>query len=84
MGSTGTDTLRNLIQLSSFFDGLASNDTLTGTSQNDIINGGAGVDSLTAGGGIDLIDGGTGIDTLDILDLSTATNNISIQILTIL
>ncbi len=63
----GSDTLFQRASLSNFgfaIDGLAGNDTITGTDFDDSLNGGEGKDSLFGGNGNDILDGGAGDDTL--------------------
>jgi len=46
-------------------NGMAANDSLTGTANGDFLSGGGGNDTLTGGAGKDVLLGGTGDDRLD-------------------
>ena len=68
-GGAGTDTLRNLENLTgSAFDdiliGNAGDNVLLGGEGNDTLNSRAGNDTLDGGGGNDILNGGAGNDTL--------------------
>ncbi len=67
--TSGNDNLFQRASLAGTYglsiDGLAGNDTITGTDTADSILGGDGKDSLVGRSGNDFLDGGAGDDTLD-------------------
>ena len=69
-----------------YFNGTDSADTLTGTAEEDRLQGYAGNDTINGGAGNDTIDGGAGNDTLvggagtDTLDYTTATSGVTVSL----
>ena len=59
--------------------GTQYSDVIRGGSGNDSLKGGAGDDTINFGGGIDAVDGGEGIDTLNDANLSSATEDLTID-----
>jgi hypothetical protein len=64
-GTLGDDTIDcSAASPGKTIDGLAGNDTITGTQFGDLITGGEGNDTITGLGGIDALSGGAGNDTI--------------------
>lgn len=61
-GTTGSDSFVSYDNGAVNYQGLASNDALTGAGGNDTLDGGADNDTLNGGAGNDLLVGGTGND----------------------
>lgn len=67
-GTTGHDTLDftgKTFVGSIVLNGLAGNDTITGSEGADVIKGDAGTDTLNGGAGNDILDGGADVDVLN-------------------